>query len=125
MQQVIKHIAARARQCCWSLCLSPTGCALLFPRKLSSCPDVCVKTRDSQILPYLAAWGGQSREHILLAELTYLFKENRQLNIFANLENLASWENVFGLSKAIFTGKALSLICVFGIAAGEPSFCFE
>lgn len=32
---------------------------------------------------------------------------------------------MFGLSKAIFTGKALSLICMFGIAAGEPLFALK
>lgn len=54
-----------------------------------------------------------------------MFRANRQLNIFANLENLASQENAFGLSKAVLVGKALLLICEFGTAAGESPICFE
>lgn len=69
--KVIKHIAARAHWYFWSLRLSPRCPCPAFPKEaLQLSPDVCVKARDSQMLPYLAAWGSQAREHILLTELT-------------------------------------------------------
>lgn len=70
MQRVVKRITARDHRCSRSLRLSPRWLCPAFPKEtLQLSPDVCVKARDSQMLPYLAAWGGQAREHILLAEL--------------------------------------------------------
>jgi len=71
MQWVMKPIAARAQQDFWSLHLSPRWLHPAFPKEtLQLSPGVCVKPRDSQMRPCLASWGGQAREHILLAELT-------------------------------------------------------